>query len=425
MRKLAYWIPVLLMVTLLSQGCTTKGIGKQEQKSITLKIMGQTDLIERYKPMLEEKFPHIRYDIFDPMVKLNANKIPVAGWNEQIGKMIEEEEVDLYLNYTPNEYIQDFPVMDLAPLLDRDRIVLNEIQHILADSAIRKDGKLLQLSPTFNRDMLFINQKLFRDLGVPEPHSPLTWEEFRAVATSLQAKDANVNGYYMMNQPWMMPFFWTAEHIMGWKQIQDGQLQITGPEWRQLFEQLYEDIMEDAFENAGANPNRDPQQTAMYIAPAAYVYQMIGEQRSPEDWTIAELPRDPSHTQMTPFLDTNAFSIHADSSYAEDAWAIVSYLLSEEAAKRITEDAIAYGFVTYPELISIGDYPIEPIIDTNGTPWTPSSETLTDEANRSLMTSFQGNFEAVAKGSITFDAAWETIEKHVRELNANPESFAQ
>ncbi|RJE90890.1 carbohydrate ABC transporter substrate-binding protein [Paenibacillus sp. 1011MAR3C5] len=418
------WLSVILIAALLLQGCSTLGVGKKEKQNITLKVMGQTDVITRFKPMLEEKFPHISYEIIDPMITLNAEKIPVDGWDDRIATIIEEEDVDLYLNYYPESYIEDFPLVDMAPLLTRDRIIRNDIQQILVDSAKGTDGRLLQLSPTFNRDVLFINRKLFRELGVPEPRSPMTWEQFRQSALALQEKDATVHGY-ILNMPWMLPFYWVAENIMGWKQIENRQLRITEPEWRQLFEQLYEDMMKASFQNLGDSPDRDPQQAGMYLAPASYVQQMIYEQRTSEDWTITELPRDPSHTQMTPFEATNNFAIHGDSSYSEDAWGVVSYLMSEEAAVRIMEERIAYGFVAYPNLISIGDFPIEPIVTANGTPWSPSDESLTEEAYRSLTDTFNGNFEAAAIGLVTFDTAWANAEKKVQELNADPGSFEQ
>lgn len=425
MRKRTAWlIAVVLIASLLLQGCSSLGIGKKETQEITLKVMTQTDIFTRMIPMLEEKFPHISYEIIDPMKKMNEKKIPVDEWNREIGKLIEEEAVDLYYNYSPRTYIEDFPLVDMAPLLTRDRIQLNDIQQILADSAKDKEGRIIELSNAFNRNVLFINRKVFRELGVPEPQSPLTWEQFRESALALQAADPNIHGY-ILNEPWMEPFYWVAENIKGWNKIENGQLLITGLEWRELFEQLYEDMMKESFNNLGASPKRDPQQSGMYLTPASFIHQLNYEQQTSEDWNIVGLPRDPLHTAMTPFTATGKYSIHSESAYAEDAWAVISYLMGEEAAVRLAKEGLVYGFVTYPNLIPIGDYPVEPITAVNGEAWSPAIEFLTEEAHRDLANSFNGNFEAAAKGLVTFDAAWANVEKKVQEMNANPNSFEQ
>ncbi|MFF2886892.1 ABC transporter substrate-binding protein [Paenibacillus sp. NPDC057967] len=423
-QRTACWISAVLIAALLLQGCSAIGIGKEEKQNITLKVMGQTDLFTRMMPLLEEKFPHISYEIIDPMITLKADKIPVDGWNNRIAKMIEEEDVDLYFNYPPANYLADFPLVDMAPLLTRDNIQLNDIQQLLADTAGGKDGRIIELSNAFNRNVLFINRNVFHELGVPEPQSPMTWEQFRESALALQEKDATVHGY-VLNETWMQPFYWVADHIMGWKQIENGQLLIAGPKWRQLFEQLYEDMMKESFKSLGASPKRDPQLSGMYLTSAAFVHQLLYEQKTTDDWTIVELPRDPSHTQMTPFTATSRYSIHGESTHTEDAWAVVSYLMGEEAAARLVEERLVYGFVTYPNLMSIGDYPIEPITAINGEPWSPAAESLTEDAHRILTDSFNGNFEAAAKGMLTFDTAWASVEKKVQELNADPNSFEQ
>ncbi|MFF2886851.1 extracellular solute-binding protein [Paenibacillus sp. NPDC057967] len=430
-------IACLLLLVFLAQGCSAIGIGKKKPPNITVKVIAEPlERFTSFEPLLREKFPHMTFEAIDPIKEVGENvNISPQDQLEAVIALVEDTDADLFLNLSPDAYIEEYPLLDLAPLLNVYGIELNNHQKILADQATRPDGTLTELSPTFNKRVLFINGKLLRELNVDEPESPMTWEAFRQAVSSVKEQYPEVKSY-MANLPQFSGLVWVGRTIMGWNVVEDNQLTLDRPEWRQLYEQLYEDGMKESFlENKIYSP-RTFDNTGLFISGADYIRSLINGGLSPEDWSIVELPRDPMNQYRMPIWATNPFAVHAESEYIDELMQVMAYLMSEEAAARIDAEVIGgigakgfgatqnpYGFVTYPDAVSFSPFSADVIFETNGAAPPLSTVTFTGEAYWQLSNVFAEQFEAVAKGTITFDQGWERVETAIQEINSDPNNF--
>lgn len=315
--------------------------------------------------------------------------------------------------------------MDLSPLMKRDEIQLNDLQKILVEQASDFDGKLFQLSPTFNRDIMLVNRKLLRELGIAEPEGPMNWEQFRQSAAVIEEREPDAVGY-AIDYYYHSALEWAGENIMGWDFIENNELMLDRPEWRFLFEQLYNDTFEKSFNSAMLPPKSDKyiqQKVGYFFTRATFLNTLANDEYSLEDWAVAELPKDPSNTQLTPFLPMQSLSINSESPYTEEVWQLVVYLMSREAASRIAEDNLMFGFVTYPEELAFNDSSNQGLFKMNGTVSNQSTIQLTHKANQQLSDAFINSFSAVANGGLSFDQGWEEIQEVVQSINRAADSF--
>ncbi|RJE86847.1 extracellular solute-binding protein [Paenibacillus sp. 1011MAR3C5] len=416
------WFSALLLLALLMQGCSAIGIGKDKKEEITLKVLASSQEFPLYMPLLNEKFPHISFQVIDVYRQMVKEGIELERWDERLVEIIEEEKPDFHMEMPPDHFIEDYPMLDMAPLLTRDRVELNDIQKQFTESQLNAKGKLTLLSPTFDRELLFVNRKLYRELGVTEPGSPMTWDQFRQSALAIQAKDSSATGY-KINRDWYYSYTWVGENILGLQRIENNQLMINNLEWRQLFEQLYEDTFKNMIKSQQMivnNPNLT--HTGLYIGRASHLKTILKNNETSDDWALIELPRDPSSTWSSSVYTSTKLSIYAESPYSDEAWDIVKYLMSKEAAERIASDNLAEGFVTYPDYLDIGDFSLEPLLAT-GSSGSISAIELVQPAEQALSDVFRTQFEAVSTGILSFDQAWEAVDKVVQDINSKPDNF--
>ncbi|RJE90855.1 carbohydrate ABC transporter substrate-binding protein [Paenibacillus sp. 1011MAR3C5] len=431
-------IACLMLLAVFAQGCSEIGIGKKNPPNITVKVIAQPlERFTSFEPLLREQFPHITFEVRDPYDELrnsDVNRSP-EDHSDAIAAIVEDTNADLFLNFSPDLYIKHYPLLDLAPLLQVYGIELNDYQKIMADQLTRADGSLTALSPTFNKNVLFVNAKLLREVNVDEPDSPMTWEAFRQTAAAVKEQSPEIKSYMSLT-PQLWNLEWYGRIIMGWNIIEDNQLTLERPEWRQLYEQLFEDGLEEAIRDSKTYNPRTFDNTGLYITGAHYIRSLIKGGFSSEDWSIVPLPRDPMNQHPVSISPTNSFAIHAESEYIDDLMEVVAYLMSKEAAARIDADVIGstagqeleamhnpFGFVTYPDEVSYHPFSTQAIFETGGANTPLSTATLSNAAYGHLYLTFEEQFKAVAKGDLTFDQAWERVAKTVEEINNDPNNF--
>lgn len=430
-------IACLMLLVFFAQGCSGIGIGKKKTPNITVKVIAEPlERFTSFEPLLREQFPNITFEVRDPHkeVSSDANQSP-EDYLEAIAAIVEETDADLFLNFSPDFYIKDYPLLDLAPLLHVYGIELNAYQKMMADRATRADGTLTVLSPTFNRSVLFMKTKLLRELNVDEPDSPMTWEAFRQTAASVKEQYPEIQSYINLSSL-MWNLEWYGRIIMGRNMIEDNQLTLEQPEWRQLFEQLYEDGMKDAIRNSKTYNPRNFDNTGLYITGAHYIRSLMNGGFSSEDWSIVPLPREPMNQYGTHISATNPFAIHAESEYTDDLMEVIAYLMSKEAASRIDAEVIGstaaknledrnspFGFVTYPDEVSYHPFSTQAIFETGRAVLPLPTVTLADEAHGQLFHVFEDQFKAAAGGAISFDQAWEHVVRTVQEINSDSSNF--
>jgi len=424
MRSPKILLAVILLLAILAQGCSAIGIGKEEKKEITMKVLASSSDFAKYIPLLNEKFPHITFEVIDVYRQMIREGIETAKWDERLVEIIKEQKADFHMDMSPEYYIENYPLLDMAPLLTRDRVELSDILEQLTEDQIRSAGTLEVVSPTFDRNVLFVNRKLYRELGVAEPVSPMNWDEFRQSALAIQAKDPSVSGY-KLNQPWFYAYNWIGEDLLGLESIANNQLMLNSAEWRELFEQLFEDTFKDTIKLQQTNlDNPVLINTGMFIGRASYLKNIINKNETPDDWAMMELPRNPSVTWSSSVYLSTPLSIYKESPYSDEAWEIVKFLISEEAAERLTADNLANGFVTYPKHIGAGEFPLEPLL-VKGSSKPLSSVQLIQPSYQAVFDAYRTQFEAVASGILPFDQAWNVVDQKINEINANPDNFIE
>ncbi|WP_182914145.1 ABC transporter substrate-binding protein [Paenibacillus sp. 1011MAR3C5] len=424
MKKVWKWVPLLLLAALLMQGCSSLGIGSKDKSKVTLKVLTSSTQFNAYVPLLKEKFPHLSFEVVDVNGKLRQENTPATERESRAVEIIEAEQPDLYYNFSPNYYTEESRLVDLAPLIERDHVQLNEVQQQVVASTVDSEGVLTSISPSIDRYVLFVNRKLLQEHSIAEPSSPMSWEVFRETALALKEKNQSLSGYEMSDSWWSYYSIFVGETMMGFRSIENGQLTLDRPEWRALTEQLVEDYQNQIAKNDGYNPDfSERQRTGMFVEKASYVHNMLSSNATTDSWSIMELPNGFGYTGSTSYLLPAAFSLDKSSKHIEEAWKLIIYLMSEEGASLISSNSLSSGFVTYPQYVNIGDFSTDVIYQSQGRAAPISTESLKNAPYLQFNNVMQKQLSDAASGSITFEQAWTEVENIVRELNADPANF--
>lgn len=81
------WLPLLLMIALLTQGCSMLPFGKKEEQEITIKIVSDNSLMN-LESIFKEKFPHITFEVKSPIREAVKKNLAPDKWDEDIAEMI-------------------------------------------------------------------------------------------------------------------------------------------------------------------------------------------------------------------------------------------------------------------------------------------------------------------------------------------------
>ncbi|MFD0588182.1 ABC transporter substrate-binding protein [Paenibacillus sp. GCM10027627] len=418
------WINIIMMAALLVGGCS---IGGTKQKEIQLKVLTlYNSQFPGYQSYLEHKFPGTTFEFVKIDDILRKENVAPDNRNERIAQIIDEQDADLYFGFDPDNYMDSAVTVDLAQLIARDRLPLNDIQQQMVDWGTDSDGKVNGLSPTFTRETLYINKKLFNEAGLPEPQSPMTWEQFREAAKQLKEKEPSAIGYEMEASaywPFLLP--WLGDYILGASRVDhDKKLTLAGPEWRQMAQEVVEDIKEKRMRADGYNPDyKERLHTGMFVSNSNYVYSLLSGNQSAQSWIIAGLPKAASNLRSTPFLPTASFYMDNKSKYTEQMWEMIAYLMSEEAAADISTLSVAGGFVTYPQHVKIGLFQLDAVFQVEGDVPANDAYRLTNEAQTKLDSILMSQFTAMTTGLSDFDKGWASLEQAVQDINDDPSNF--
>lgn len=424
MKKIWKCVPLLLLAAMLMQGCSSIGFGSKDKSKVTLKVLTSSNQFNAYVPLLQEKFPHLSFEVVDVNGKLREENTPAGEREARALEIIEAEKPDLYYNFSPNYYTDESRLVDLSPMLVRDQVQLNDVQQHIVTATIDSEGVLNRLSPTVDRFVMFVNRKLLQENNVAEPVAPVSWESFRETALALKEKKPSLFGYEMSDSWWSYYPIFVGETMMGLRWIENGQLTLDRPEWRALTEQLVEDYKVLVAKNEGHNPDfAERQHTGMFIGRASYVHTMLSSNATAEDWPMLEAPKGLGYTGPTPYSLTAALSLDKSSKHIDEAWELIVYLMSEEGASLISSNSLASGFVTYPQFVNIGDFPIDVIYQSEGRAAPSSVETLKHASYLQFYSAMDEQLSGAANGLFPFDQAWSRFETIVRELNADPANF--
>ncbi|MFD0588181.1 ABC transporter substrate-binding protein [Paenibacillus sp. GCM10027627] len=428
-KSLSYAIMLLTAVVFLS-GCSIGGVNKKERDPITVKVMTYSDNdFSKFKNYIQNQFPHITIETVDLFSLLNKENIQLGTGNERIREIILEQKADFYFRMTPEAYVgeNDLEMLDLAPLLQRDNIELNDIQQqMVADATV--NGKLPYLSPTFDREVLFINRKLFQESGTAEPTGPISWNEFRELAKSVADGSPDSSGYQLESFGWQLTYQ-TIANYNGLRLVdENNQLMPNREEWKQLAQQLVQDIQDgllstvETFQSSYQNDSK----TGMFIGDVKALYRLQANNATADEWSMIGLPTpfngdyDNPRNQLMP---SSMFQLDSKSPHTEALWEVVAHLMSKEAAAHIANDMMAPGLITYQEQLSFGSLKLDAFTGPVEIRDRAAAGQLTNEAYAKLNEAFRSQFEAIEKTGLEFEQGWANIEKVVDEINGDLTNF--
>ncbi|MFD3259700.1 ABC transporter substrate-binding protein [Paenibacillus lentus] len=403
------------------------GCSKEHSKPpepIVMKIMVDNKTFFSYESIIRSKFPHITLEVIDAMpaqIIQPEDENIFEGVEQRLRDLIQTEEPDMFFRFRPEGIAENVELVDLEPLIKRDNYELNEIQQYLAESTKQSNDSIIGMSPTFERGVLFVNRKLFRQLGISEPEAELSWSEFRQLAerfSSLEANDKPVYGYYLGSNHWRI-MLEIAGNIHSMQLFNgEGQLVLDQPAWRDLAEGLIADYKngtllmdEQVFEID------DMKQTAMFIGGSSELATLLLSNESADDWTMMSVPIDPRNPQGSSIEPNGLFSINRSSGHVEEAWEVIKYLNSVEAAPHIAASLYYPHLMTHLSYTPSGAFNVEAFTANIGTPNNEykAPPIGTAKQNQLALTIIE-ELTAAAEDQKTFEEAWEELLRKSKAL---------
>lgn len=98
------------------------------------------------------------------------------------------------------QLVKGSQLVDLGQLIQRDQYDTTSIYPGLLE-ALKNNGKLYGLSPTFNTQAIYYNVDLFKKYGVALPHDGMTWEEILKLAAKFPTKGSKDTRVWGLDYP--------------------------------------------------------------------------------------------------------------------------------------------------------------------------------------------------------------------------------
>lgn len=435
MRKSVKLLLLLILCSVIATACS---IGQREQKErspVTLKVVTHSErAFSLYKSYLEEKFPHVTLEVIGILELAQAEQIDIVSdlpdHKEKLRELnrtiIEEENPDIYFGYAPELYSEQVELVDLNERIQFNQVELNPIQRSLHGLDQSPGKKLTYITPTYSRDLLYMNRNKFQSNNITEPITRLTWEQFRQLAESFAKSEPLSSVGYVLPSGNLTSNLLSLARMNGIDlQDETGRVIVHHAVWRQLAEQMTDDL------NNGVATLKDTStsahqwsETAMYMGSPADIYHLVQGGEKPEDWFIMDMPYSlaaPGHSYSV----SDIFSIDSKSRHIEEAWELLAYLLTEEAAIDIAGRNLSSGIVTYTEHIISGGLSLDVLnnIQEQSTAAPPSSVSLSEIGYKALYEMLNKQLSSVMNDDTELSDAWDQLEEMITAMNAASENF--
>ncbi len=241
-----------------------------------------------------------------------------------------------YMNFEIIHPLNDFITAD--PNIDLDDFFPNLLQ------AFERDGKQYGLPKDFTPYVLFYNQAMFEEAGLPGP--PQDWAELKEYARRLTLDkdgDGKADQFGLVLEPsteMLMPFVYQNG---GNFQNPDGSLGITDEpfiEALEFYHGLYKEGVATIPTDVGQGWNGDAfgRGMAAMCLSGGWLIPFLDGNYPDIDWKVAVLPKG---KQRSTIAFTTAFAIPKNSSYQSDAWTMMNYLTGKEGMKIWTSQGLA------------------------------------------------------------------------------------
>jgi multiple sugar transport system substrate-binding protein len=230
---------------------------------------------------------------------------------------------------------EDNPVLDLTPLLQQDKAFNPDDFIPGALETFSQEGKQFGLPTGVDPFVIFYNQDLFDQLGVPYPLPGWSLEDFRTTALLISEPTARVFGY-VPSDFYLDSLFFTFQFgslLVGEGQSLDSPESIQALEW---YASLFgaggaapnADQMNDAYGMGGRDVGIITSKAGMWMGSVSSLTSDLGGTLLFEVG-IAPLPRGPQGISLAQF---EGLTISAKTANPQAAWRWVSFLASRPNA---------------------------------------------------------------------------------------------
>jgi multiple sugar transport system substrate-binding protein len=292
--------------------------------------LGITDAIKK-------KFPNVTLNIILRDAKTQDYKdLIVAG---ALPDIIYES-----ASFTTERIIQNGFQYDLQDLVKKNNFKLQQFEpNVLAQTQnASSEGKLYGFPFTMNRYALYYNKDIFDKFAVPYPKDRMTWDEIYNLAVKTTHEDqgtayigfeSTANNMMLNNQLSLAPL-----------DTKEDKAAVNTDGWKILFENL-----KRFYEIPGNNPMSASDVSKGNIAMALESHPlMVGwAKANPSlNWDIVSLPSLKERPNMGLKPATLALFIAQTSKYKDEAFQVVSYLVSEEVQMMLSKQGVGTPLAT-------------------------------------------------------------------------------
>lgn len=433
------WGCLLILIALMT-GCANKD---KPPEPVTIKIVVDNKLtFTNYETIIRSKFPHVTLEVVDGYQAYTFQKDDDLSTSEKmqeasqraekrVHELIMKENPDMFYQIKPDALPPSFGALDLEPFITRDKYPLSKVQQNLVEQDRVRLGGIKGLSPTFDRDVLFINRKLFQALNIPEPDDNMNWEQFRHTAARFSNQQVNhetVFGYTLKTSAW--DTLLSLSGNMNGMQFYDanGKLLLDQPAWIERSKELVEDYKDGIMMARGRDYKafniEEMKKVAMFVGKYRDLAMLMGRNEGAEDWRVTAMPSDSRNPLPTPYESKGLYSINRASKHIEQAWEIVKYLNSTEAAPLIAPTLTSMQLMTHVESTPANGFNLDAFMDGAATPPTEQRKPIYSISSQiNFMQVIDEEFNKVIQDDKTLEEAIsEIIEQSKIVLERNDQS---
>ncbi|MBE1445292.1 ABC transporter substrate-binding protein [Paenibacillus sp. OAS669] len=285
---------------------------------------------------IKKKFPHITLNIILRDPKSTDYKDLIAGGT--LPDIIYES-----ASFTVDRIIQNGFQYDLQELVKKNNFNLQQFEpNVLAQTQnANGEGKLYGLPFTMNRYALFYNKDIFDKLGVAYPKDGMTWDEVYDLAkkvtrveqgTTYMGFAAIPNNMMLNNQLSLSPL-----------DPREDKAVLNTDGWKLMFDNLkrFYEIPDNALV-----PTSETAKGSIAMALESHPLMIGWVKANPNiNWDVVSLPvlKEKPGTGLKPA--TLALFISQTSKYKDEAFQIVSYLVSEQVQTMLSKQGVGTPLV--------------------------------------------------------------------------------
>ncbi|CAG7651917.1 ABC transporter substrate-binding protein [Paenibacillus allorhizosphaerae] len=348
MKRMAA-LSLLLFATACSNDKEGKAVGEQpagennappqvSTEPVTIKFglsmgwLGPGEFQKYIEEPVKKRYPHITIEVIDFTKPENAFDKLIAAGNVP----------DLVMTASPIIYRFVGTGMEdsIEPLIKKFNFDLSRLNPIAVESvkSSSRQDQLIGLPWTMHFSGLYYNKDIFDKFGVPYPKDGMTWEDARELAKKVTRNDGGVQ--YRGLEPDKSTRVASALSYSFVDPVTE-KATVNNDNWKKIFELLksiYDIPGNNVYRLAGDGYNQFTKERT--LAMLASVNNLPNLKEVPDlNWDLAQYPsfRERPNTGMQ--VDEWILHITAQSKYKDQAFLVISTILSDEVQMEVARNA--------------------------------------------------------------------------------------